>query len=89
MVDSNADLLLRVENCVELILGRKEFKTIKQRNPLGVQYGGTGAAFNKDDYDRAIATHSTYSCRINLFWLDMRLMAIGGMPIREKAVEEL
>jgi len=67
VADSNAELLLRVESCVELILGRKEFKNIKQKSPLGVQNGGTGAAFDKGEYARALLTHSTYSCRINLF----------------------
>ena len=89
MVDSNADLLLRVESCVELILGRKEFKNMKQRSALGVQHGGTGAAFDKGQYDIAIATCSTYSCRINLSWLDFRFTAMGGVPIREAAVDEL
>ncbi len=84
---TNTKLLAEAQDHVDDI--KKVFRAIASADPVGVQGGGTGAAFDLASYQSGMKNNGEYFAHINLFWVDPTSVAMAGVPIRIKAVDEL
>ena len=88
-IGDNTAVLARMQENVEIILHTVPFKDVKEACALQVQDGGLLAPFKKDFWKLAIERGDTYLCGINMWWLDMKYMAMPGVPIQGRVIDEL
>ena len=86
-VDSTNDgVLLQVEQSCTTILQHDIFGGLKDTYPLGNTGGGSA---QPSSWMRCIRDSGSYTCQINLFWMDLKFIAMAGVPIRTTAIDDL
>jgi hypothetical protein len=88
----SSEVWARIQDNVVVILEHPVFKKINAALPTGI--GGTAGgafqdAFKLEHYKAAMAEVGRYQCGINMFWLDFAYTAMPGVPVRQRAIDEL
>ncbi len=78
----------RMEENMLIIKRHPVFKKIVEAAPLSISRGGHEEPFSSDSYHPSLKQTGMYSCSVNLMWLDFKYLAMPGIPIQARAIEE-
>ena len=68
----------------------EKFPGIVGKGPLTIAEGGSQAPFKQRDLEQALETPgASYTCGINLAWLNHTCSATPGVPLRKSAVDQV
>ena len=65
------------------------FRGIESEPPSSIDKGGGQRPFSQKDLDTICAEEDSYTCNINLAWIDWNYSATPGIPIRAGAVGQV
>ena len=83
--NANLSYIERLNTALTNIMDHPVFAGIQSADSLGINQ----APFDTRSYEDALKNACSYTCGINLFWLDFMWSATPGVPLRASAIEHM